>query len=110
MFFAAYAILIGGTQILQWVYPNELFPAEIRGSAVGLASSLSRIGVAIGTYLVPQALPHIGIGPTMIIAAVITLIGAGVSVAWAPETKGLTLGESAALATTSTSTSSRAAA
>jgi putative MFS transporter len=62
-----------------------------------LASSLSRIGAAIGTYLVPQALSHIGIGPTMITAAVITLVGAGVSVAWAPETRGLTLGESAAL-------------
>ena len=61
------------------------------------ASSLSRIGAAIGTYLVPQALSHIGVGPTMIIAAVITLVGAGVSVAWAPETRGLTLGESAAL-------------
>lgn len=98
--FAAYAIMIGGTQILQWVYPNELFPTEIRGSAVGLASSLSRIGAAIGTYLVPEALSHIGIGPTMIIAGVITLVGAGVSVAWAPETRGLTLGESAALGST----------
>jgi putative MFS transporter len=97
VFFACYAILIGGTQILQWVYPNELFPTEIRGSAVGLASSLSRIGAAIGTYLVPEALSHIGIGPTMIIAAVITLLGAGVSLAWAPETRGRTLGECAAL-------------
>jgi putative MFS transporter len=96
-FFAAYALLIGGTQILQWIYPNELFPTEVRGSAVGLASSLSRIGAAIGTYLVPQALTHLGIGTTMIIAAVITLIGAVVSVAWAPETRGLTLGESSAL-------------
>jgi putative MFS transporter len=95
--FAAYAILIGGTQILQWIYPNELFPTEVRGSAVGLASSLSRIGAAIGTYLVPQALTHLGIGTTMIVAAVITLIGAVVSLAWAPETRGLTLGESAAL-------------
>jgi hypothetical protein len=42
--------------------PNELFPTEIRGSAVGLASSLSRIGAAIGTYLVPAALSHISIG------------------------------------------------
>ncbi len=97
VFFAAYAILIGGTQILQWIYPNELFPTEVRGSAVGLASSLSRIGAAIGTYLVPEALDHLGIGTTMIIAAVITLIGAIVSVAWAPETRGLTLGECSAL-------------
>jgi MFS transporter, putative metabolite transport protein len=95
--FAAYAILIGGTQILQWIYPNELFPTEVRGSAVGLASSLSRIGAAIGTYLVPEALEHLGIGTTMIIAAVITLLGAAVSVAWAPETRGLTLSQCAAL-------------
>jgi len=95
--FAAYAVLIGGTQILQWIYPNELFPTEIRGSAVGLASSLSRIGAAIGTYLVPVALSHLGIGATMIIGAVVTLVGAGISVMWAPETRGLTLGQSAAL-------------
>ncbi|MBN9747856.1 MFS transporter [Amycolatopsis sp. A1MSW2902] len=97
--FAAYAVLIGGTQILQWVYPNELFPTEIRGSAVGLASSLSRIGAAIGTYLVPLALSGLGIGTTMIIAGVITLLGMVVSIAWAPETRGMTLAESAALDT-----------
>jgi putative MFS transporter len=102
-FFAAYAVFIGGTQILQWIYPNELFPTEVRGSAVGLASSLSRIGAAIGTYLVPKALDHLGIGPTMIVAAVITLIGAVVSVAWAPETRGMTLGECAALGDTGAS-------
>ncbi len=28
--FLAYALFIGGTQILQWIYPNELFPTEIR--------------------------------------------------------------------------------
>jgi putative MFS transporter len=108
LLFAAYAIFTGGSQILQWIYPNELFPTEVRGSAVGLASSLSRIGAAIGTYLVPEALSHIGIGPTMIIAAVITLIGAGVSVAWAPETRGLTLAESAALVDKTTARSGAA--
>jgi putative MFS transporter len=40
----------------------------------------------------------------MIVAAVITLIGAVVSVAWAPETRGLTLAESAALPDAATST------
>ncbi|AGP56000.1 MFS transporter [Streptomyces rapamycinicus] len=96
--FAAYAVLIGGAQNLQWIYPNELFPTEVRGTAVGLASSLSRIGAAIGTYLVPLALTSWGIGPTMLVAAAITLLGAGISMRWAPETHGLALHESAALA------------
>jgi MFS transporter, putative metabolite transport protein len=96
--FAAYAVLIGGTQILQWVYPNELFPTEIRGSAVGLASSISRIGAAIGTFLVPLSLTSLGIGPTMLIAAAITLLGALISQFPAPETRGKSLSECATLA------------
>lgn len=95
--FAAYAVFIGGAQILQWVYPNELFPTEVRGSAVGLASSLSRVGAAIGTYLVPTALTSWGIGATMLAAAAITIIGAVISVIWAPETRNLALHEAAAL-------------
>ncbi|MFJ8025827.1 MFS transporter [Streptomyces sp. NPDC096311] len=95
--FALYAVIIGGTQILQWIYPNELFPTEVRGSAVGLASSASRIGAAVGTYLVPMALTDWGVGGTMIAAAVINGVGAVVSVFWAPETRGMALHESAAL-------------
>ncbi|MFI5800956.1 MFS transporter [Streptomyces sp. NPDC051677] len=95
--FALYAVIIGGTQILQWIYPNELFPTEVRGSAVGLASSASRIGAAVGTYLVPEALTSWGIGGTMLAAAAISLVGAVVSVFWAPETRGMALHEAAAL-------------
>ncbi|MFM9371910.1 MFS transporter [Streptomyces sp. Da 82-17] len=95
--FALYAIIIGGTQILQWIYPNELFPTEVRGSAVGLASSASRIGAAVGTYLVPLALTGWGIGGTMLAASAISLIGALVSMIWAPETRGLALHEAASL-------------
>ncbi|MDQ8708110.1 MFS transporter [Streptomyces sp. LHD-70] len=97
--FAGYAVVIGGTQVLQWLYPNELFPTEVRGSAVGLASSLSRIGAAAGTYLVPVALTGWGIGGTMLAAAAVSLAGAVISVLWAPETRGLTLHEAAALGT-----------
>ncbi|MEU1515592.1 MFS transporter [Streptomyces sp. NPDC005811] len=95
--FALYAVIIGGTQILQWIYPNELFPTEVRGSAVGLASSASRIGAAVGTYLVPMALTGWGIGGTMLAAAAINAVGAVVSVLWAPETRGMALHEAAAL-------------
>jgi putative MFS transporter len=93
--FVAYAVFIGGSQILQWIYPNELFPTAIRGSAVGLASSLSRIGAAVGTYLVPLSLAGLGIGTTMIIGAGITLLGFVVSWFWAPETRGLSLSQAA---------------
>ncbi|MGW4771802.1 MFS transporter [Nocardia sp. NPDC004278] len=97
--FTLYAVFIGGAQVLQFVYPNELFPTEIRGTAVGMASSLSRIGAAAGTYLVPLALLHIGIGSTMLLAAAVTLLGFLVSVIWAPETKDLSLDEAAAIGT-----------
>jgi len=95
--FSAYAVLIGGTQVLTWIYPNELFPTEIRGTAVGLASSLSRIGAAIGTYLVPISLENFGISTTMLAAAAITFLGFAVSLRRAPETSELSLEQCAAL-------------
>jgi hypothetical protein len=33
----------------------ELFPTETRGTAVGVATSVSRIGTAVGTYLLAFA-------------------------------------------------------
>lgn len=93
--FATYAVFTGGAQVLQLVYPNELFPTEIRGSAVGLASSLSRVGGALGTYMVPMALDRWGVGPTMLGAAAISLAGLAVSVAFAPETRGKSLADTA---------------
>ncbi|MBG0812449.1 MFS transporter [Methylosinus sp. H3A] len=96
-FFSAYALFIGGAQVLTWIYPNELFPTEIRGTAVGLASSLSRIGAAVGTYLAPFSVDALGIGATMLIAAIITLVGFAVSLRWAPETASLGLDQSATL-------------
>lgn len=95
--FGAYAVLIGGAQVLEYVYPNELFPTEIRASAVGLATSLSRIGAAVGTYLVPISLASYGIANTMFAAALISLFGALISWWLAPETSKLDLQQAAAL-------------
>ena len=95
--FCIYAVFIGGSQVLQFIYPNELFPTEIRAAAVGLAASLTRIGAAIGVYLVPIALEKNGIGNTILIAAAITEIGYAVSYKMAPETTHKTLEEAAAV-------------
>lgn len=89
--FGSYALFIGGAQVLQYVYPNELFPTSIRGSAVGLATSLSRIGAAIGTYFVPLSLDSIGIGNTMYVAFGISMVGLFFTWLMAPETRSLDL-------------------
>ncbi|MCR4471484.1 MULTISPECIES: MFS transporter [unclassified Burkholderia] len=95
--FGAYALLIGGAQVLQLVYPNEIFPTDIRAFAVGMGASLSRIGAAVGTWLVPIALQNIGIGNTMYAAAAVSFVGLLASVALAPETASLSLQEAASL-------------
>lgn len=95
--FAVYAVFNGGPSILEWIYPNELFPTEIRASAVGLCTATSRIGAAIGTFATPWALAELGISTTMYIATAIALVGAVVSFFMAPETKGKTLRETARL-------------
>lgn len=95
--FGAYALFIGGAQVLQLVYPNELFPTEIRACAVGVGTSLSRVGAAVGTYLVPLSLDSLGIAQTMYAAAIVTLVGLLFAWALAPETRSLNLQQAASL-------------
>lgn len=82
---------------MQYLYPNELFPTEIRATAVGLGTSVSRIGAAVGTYLVPMALTDLGIANTMIIAAGICWVGGVATWVLAPNIDALTLSEAASL-------------
>ncbi|MGC3356719.1 MFS transporter, partial [Pseudomonas aeruginosa] len=60
--FGAYALFIGGPQVLQLVYPNELFPTEIRACAVGGGCAVSRVCAAERSYRVPVSLVPLGRG------------------------------------------------
>jgi putative MFS transporter len=71
----------------------ELFPTSVRTTGVGLASSVSRVGSAIGTYLFPMLLASWGIGATMAVMGAVCVAGAVVSQFMAPETTGRTLSE-----------------
>ncbi|MDI3409488.1 MFS transporter [Streptomyces cavernicola] len=94
--FCTYALFSGGPTVLEWTYPNELFPTGIRATAGGVATSISRVGAAAGTYLLPISISRLGIGATMLIGAAITLGGWLVSLLWAEETRGRTLAETSA--------------
>lgn len=91
--FVAYALFSGGPSILEWAYPSEIFPTHVRASAVGITTAVSRIGAALGTFALPFGLSYWGIGPTMLVAAVLTAIGFFVCVFMAEETKGMTLAQ-----------------
>lgn len=95
--FGLYAFFSGGPGILQWLYPNELFPTDVRASAVGIAIGFSRIGTIVATYGTPLFLAAFGIGPTMLVAAGLVVIALVLSTLMAPETKDKSLDETSAL-------------
>jgi MFS transporter, putative metabolite transport protein len=98
LFFAAlavFAVSSGASNFLQVVYPNELFPTEVRATAVGVGTALSRIGSALGTYLMPFAL-QLGAPTALLAGAAVTLIGFAVTAAWGTETRGRSLSETSA--------------
>lgn len=91
VFFFLFTLASGAGTILVFIYPNELFPTSVRASAVGLATAISRIGAAIGTYMVPLSLSGLGTGPTMMIGVGLTILGLAISIAWAEETRNKSL-------------------
>jgi MFS transporter, putative metabolite transport protein len=93
MVFVIFTFVMSAASNLTLVYPAELFPTEIRGSGVGVVTAISRVGSAIGTFLLPVSVESLGMTSSMIAMAIILLIGTVVSIAWAPETKSLSLTE-----------------
>ncbi|HSU48736.1 MAG TPA: MFS transporter [Arthrobacter sp.] len=91
--FLAFSFFNAGYTTLTQVYPAEVFPAPLRGIGMGFAAAFSRIGAALGTFALPWAISNIGLGPSMVVAAIVALLGAVLSQWLAPETKGRTLAE-----------------
>jgi putative MFS transporter len=81
---------------LTGIYPGEVFPTEIRGIGTGFAAAFSRVGAGLATFGLPWSMDNLGSGPTILIAAGLAFIGAGVSQVLAPETKGMHLSETSA--------------
>ena len=80
---------------LTGVYPGEVFPTEVRGIGIGFVTALSRIGAAVGTFLLPMGIAEYGAEMMVYVAAIICVIGGIVSYYLAPETKGKSLSETA---------------
>lgn len=91
--FAIFTVTMSAFSNLVGVYPPECFPTSVRACGVGLAIACSRLGSAIGTFLLPLGITQFGFHPTMMALAAVLLVGMIISIAWAPETKHLTLNQ-----------------
>jgi putative MFS transporter len=89
--FAIFTLTMSAFSNLVGVFPPECFPTEVRACGVGLAIACSRLGSAIGTFLLPVGISRFGFQVTMLVLAGVLLIGMIVSILLAPETKNLTL-------------------
>ncbi|MCA4134135.1 MFS transporter [Arthrobacter sp. M4] len=94
--FLAFSFFNAMYNTLTGIYPAEVFPTEIRGIGTGFAAAVSRVGAGLGTFLLPWSMVNLGPAISMLIAAGIALVGAGISQWLAPETKGRSLTETAA--------------
>jgi MFS transporter, putative metabolite transport protein len=94
--FLAFSFFNAMYNTLTGINPTEVFPTEIRGLGTGFAAAVSRIGAALGTFLLPWSITNLGMTASMLAAAFIALAGAALSQWLAPETKGKSLNETAA--------------
>ena len=84
--FAAYALIMSIAVVMEWPYPPELFDDRVRGTGVGIVVAFSRIGAALGTFLLPILMESIGGTGTLIVCAAILVLGGVVCQIFAPET------------------------
>ena len=87
-----------GPGVLNMVYPNEMFPTRLRGSGVGFAGSVSRIGSILGVLVFPILVGSWGMQNATWLFVGVCVIGLIGSLALAPETRGRSLDELESLA------------
>jgi MFS transporter, putative metabolite transport protein len=85
--FATFALVLAAAANLEFIYPPELFPTEIRASGLGIVTAGSRIGSAASTFLLPLVLAGLGINVALFSCVAVLLIGGTVCWLWAPETR-----------------------
>ncbi|WP_144109593.1 MFS transporter [Paraburkholderia sp. BCC1886] len=91
LFSCAVLFANSGGGILNFVYPTELFPTNVRAGASGLATSVSRIGSIMGVLVFPNFVAWWGASVALWFFFGIAFAGLLISAWLAPETRNMTL-------------------
>ena len=84
--FTIFAIVLSSGLVLDYPYPTGLFDIKIRGTGVGTCITISRIGAAAGTFLLPILTHNGGANLAMLVCGGVLLFSFIVCLIWAPET------------------------
>ena len=77
--FLFFIFLNAASSALTAVYPLEVFPTSLRATGVGFATAMSRVGAAVGTFLLPMGLDRFGVEFVLLIGAGVLAVGGLVS-------------------------------
>ncbi|MDD4732772.1 MAG: MFS transporter, partial [Desulfovibrio sp.] len=83
---ATFATVLAISIVLEFAYPPELFPTELRASGVGLTIAVSRIGAGGGAFLLPIISEQFGIYAALGACIATLFLGGIICQLWAPET------------------------
>jgi len=86
--FASFAFVLSAAANLEFVYPPELFPTEVRGTGVGMVIACSRVGSAFSTFLLPTLVDRYGIHSSLVTCMAIMIAAAVACQIWAPKPAG----------------------
>jgi PHS family inorganic phosphate transporter-like MFS transporter len=87
----SYFFIEFGPNSTTFVYPAELFPVEVRGTANGISAAAGKFGAFLGAFLFPLILVQLKLPGLMGILAVAAVLGAALTLLVLPEPRGLSL-------------------
>ena len=91
LFAISYFFVEFGPNQTTFVYPSEIFPTSVRGTADGISAGAAKVGAFLGALLVPHLLASVGIGGVMGVMAAVSALGVVLTVVALPEPNGQAL-------------------
>ena len=76
LFFGVYAFSYGLQTTLDNLYPNKLFPAPLRASAVGSIFAVGRVGASVSALCFPRLMMHFSLDALLLAGACVAVCGA----------------------------------
>lgn len=80
-----------GPGITNSIYPQELFPTDVRATAQGYGTTISRIGAVFGIFAFSYVAGFSGFSGGMVLLAAISAVGLLVTIVLGVETRGISL-------------------